>query len=81
VDLEETVSKKTQSQITQVALALRTAFINPNFVPTIEKLGNSDMLENILAIAPGLKDDPVGIALIQDLAMIYHLSDPESLKK
>jgi len=39
------------------------------------------MLENIFAIAPGLENDPVGIAIIQDAAMIYHLSDIESLKK
>lgn len=39
------------------------------------------MLENIFAIATELKNDPVGIAIIQDPAMIYHLSDPDSLKK
>lgn len=39
------------------------------------------MLENILAIAPGLKDDLVGVAIIQDPAMIFHLHDVESLKK
>lgn len=34
-----------------------------------------------MAIAPGLKNDPIAIAMIQDPAMIFHLADFESLKK
>lgn len=30
------VSKNVSSQITQIALALRTAFLNPSFIPMIE---------------------------------------------
>jgi len=69
------------AQITQVTLALRTAFLEPKFITMIMKLGQSEMLENIMAIAPGLQTDPIGVAMIQDPTMIFHLSDRESLKK
>lgn len=39
------------------------------------------MLDNILAIAPGLKNDPVGVAIIQDPAMIFHLCDVDNMTK
>lgn len=39
------------------------------------------MLENIFAIVPELKNDPVAIGIIQDPSLIFHLSDIDSLKK
>ncbi|ODN05781.1 Ubiquitin-like protein 7 [Orchesella cincta] len=74
-------SRNINDQIHQVAIALRTAFMSPKFTTMIENLGNSEKLENIFAIAPELKNDPIGIGIIQDPTLIYHLSDPESLKK
>jgi len=68
-------------QLMSCSLALRTAFLHPKFVTMIENLGDSEMLENIFAMVPELKNDPVGIGLLQDPTLIFHLSDPEALKK
>lgn len=56
-------SKNIKGQIPQISLALRTAFMNPKFIPIVMNLGTSEMLDNITAIAPGLKNDPVGVGM------------------
>lgn len=39
------------------------------------------MLETIIAATPGLAEDPVAIAIIQDPELIVHLSDPDTVRK
>lgn len=39
------------------------------------------MLENIIATTPGLSEDPVAIAMIQDPELLVHMSDPDTVRR
>lgn len=74
-------------QMTPVAVknlvaTLRSALLNPAYRTTVERILNeSDAMENIIAATPGLDNDPVALAMLQDQELLAILAHPGNIQK
>ncbi|CAH1170270.1 unnamed protein product [Phaedon cochleariae] len=66
---------------TEVVNSFRTLTLFSGYRSALQRLSRKDVLDKIIAAAPGLSDDPVALALIQDPELIVYLSDSESVGK
>jgi hypothetical protein len=51
--------KASQSDIQHMVIALRTALMNSSFRSILDKLSESEARENLMAVTPGLREDPI----------------------
>lgn len=70
-----------QAEIHQLFIALKTAQLNPSFHNTLQMLNKPEVMENIIAATPGLADDPVAQAILQDPEMLMLLADPAHVER
>lgn len=70
-----------QEEIQQLVIALRTALMNPAFRTMIQQLSKPEVMENIIAATPGLADDPVALAMLQDPDLLLLLVDPVHIQR
>lgn len=61
---------------------LQTALLNPAYRQIVEKmLNNPEAIENIMAATPGLENDPVSIAMLQDPELLAILAHPGNIQR
>lgn len=82
-DLEPVPSVKTLSQVEihQLVVALRSALVNPAFRTMLNNLSKPESMESIIAATPGLAEDPVAIAILQDFDLLMLVSDPTHIHR
>uniref|UniRef100_A0A0A9YLF5 Ubiquitin-like protein 7 n=1 Tax=Lygus hesperus TaxID=30085 RepID=A0A0A9YLF5_LYGHE len=61
--------------------AFRTLTLSPSYKTSLQKLSKPEVLENIIAITPGLNQDPVAISMIQDPELLSRLGDTETVRR
>ncbi|KAK9695597.1 Ubiquitin family [Popillia japonica] len=71
----------TEADIQELVLAFRAFMISPIYRTALQRLSRPEVLETIKAATPGLADDPVAIAIIQDPELIVQLSDLDTVKR
>lgn len=71
----------TENEIQQLVIALRTALINPAFRTMLQQLSKPEVMENIIAATPGLSEDPIALAMLQDPDLLLLLVDPIHIQR
>ncbi|BES88267.1 Ubiquitin-like 7 (Bone marrow stromal cell-derived) [Nesidiocoris tenuis] len=74
-------TQMSEADILSLVRAFRTLTFNPSYKSSLQKLGKPEALENIIAITPGLNQDPVAISIIQDPELLVRLGDAEIVKR
>jgi hypothetical protein len=70
-----------QTEAHRIVVALRTALVNPDFRNIIDKLKEKEAQENLMAVTPGLGDDPTAMAILLDYDMLSLCSEHENIMK
>uniref|UniRef100_T1J358 Ubiquitin-like protein 7 n=1 Tax=Strigamia maritima TaxID=126957 RepID=T1J358_STRMM len=73
--------KMEPNEFRQLVLDLRTAVMNPAYRQTIHRLSKPEVFENILAATPGLAEDPIAIAILQDPDLIMQMVEPNTINR
>lgn len=58
--------KALHSDIHHMVIALRTALMNASFRNILDKLSESESRENLMAVTPGLREDPITFGLFSN---------------
>ncbi|KRT82997.1 Ubiquitin, partial [Oryctes borbonicus] len=79
----EPISPKsvTEAEIQELVFAFRSFMISPIYRTALQRLSRPEVLETIKAATPGLADDPVAVAIIQDPELIVQLSDIDTVRR
>ncbi|XP_076306108.1 ubiquitin-like protein 7 isoform X1 [Tachypleus tridentatus] len=80
-DPEKSHEELSQKEIRNRVSTLKTALGNLVLKNMLRQLSKPEVIENIVATNPGLADDPVAIAILQDPDMLVQLSFPDNIKK
>lgn len=62
-------------------LALKSAVRNPAYRSTVRRLSKPDVWENINAVTPGLANDPIAIAILQDPDILMQFTDMATMQR
>lgn len=73
--------KPNQSEIQHMVIALRTALMNASFRSMLDKLSEDESRENLMAVTPGLREDPTVFAILQDPDLLITLTEPTNIHK
>jgi hypothetical protein len=65
--------KAPQSDIQNMVIALRTALMNSSFRSILDKLSESEARENLMAVTPGLREDPITFGNESLLILLYFI--------
>lgn len=65
----------------RLVMALKTAIRNPAYRSTVQRLSKPDVLEDIIAATPGLADDPIAIAILQDPDLLMQFTDVATIHR
>lgn len=69
-------------ELTLTYIPIKTAINQPEFISLIEKLKESrENRENLFSVTPGMSEDPVAMAILQDIDLLYVCLLPENLHK
>lgn len=83
-DTESTASSlQTFDQIEshRIVTAVKTALLNPDFRTVIEKLKEKEAQDNLMAVTPGLSDDPIAMSILLDYDMLSLCTEGENIAK
>ncbi|XP_074600787.1 ubiquitin-like protein 7 [Brevipalpus obovatus] len=64
-----------QQEITNMVVASRTALVSPAFRKMLIKMNESDFRDNLVQCTPGLKDDPIALAVLHDPDLLSTMVD------
>ncbi|XP_034943368.1 ubiquitin-like protein 7 [Chelonus insularis] len=71
-----------EGSIFQIASAFRSFVENPALRSALHRLSKRpEVIENIILTTPGLSDDPVAIAMLQDPDLMAHFTDSDTVKR
>ena len=70
-----------QEEAHRIVVALRTALVNPDFRNVIEKLKEREAQDNLMAVTPGLSEDPTALAILLDFDMLSICTEHENILK
>lgn len=70
----------TKTEIQQLVVAFRAFTLSSGYRTALQRFSRPEVIETIIAATPGLSDDPVALALIQDPDLLVHLSDFDTVK-
>lgn len=70
-----------EADVQQLVVAFRSFTLSFGYRTALQKLSRPDVLEHIIATTPGLSEDPVAIAMIQDPELLVHMSDPDTVRR
>ncbi|XP_054153133.1 ubiquitin-like protein 7 [Oppia nitens] len=77
----DTKTPTNHSEIHQMIIALRMALPNPKFRQMLDKLSETEFRENLIAVTPGLREDPTTFAILQDMDLLATLTEPTNIHK
>lgn len=72
------------AELSRFSFSVKSAINEPDFITLIEKLKeNREDRENLISVTPGMKDDPLAMAIIQDIDLLNLClpSDAKSLQE
>lgn len=78
---KEAMPRNSEQEINRTGMTLRTTIADSNFKNMLEKLHDKDFRENLLACTPGLRDDPVALAILQDVELLAICTEQENFAK
>lgn len=67
--------------IQQLVAAFRVFTQSYGYRSALQRLYRPEVLKNLIAMSPGLADDAVAIAMIQDPELLFHMSDPDTVRR
>ncbi|XP_033219377.1 ubiquitin-like protein 7 [Belonocnema kinseyi] len=68
--------------VTQLANAFQSFNANPALRSALHRLSKRpEVIENIISSSPGLSEDAVAIAMLQDPDLMAHFTDPDTVKR
>lgn len=70
-----------EADVQQLVVAFRAFTLSYGYRAALQRLSRPEILENIIAATPGLADDPVAIAIIQDPELLVHMADPDTVRR
>ncbi|KAK0171566.1 hypothetical protein PV328_005007 [Microctonus aethiopoides] len=71
-----------EGSLLQLANAFRSFNENPALRSALHRLSKRpEVIENIILTTPGLSDDSVAIAMLQDPDLMAHFTDPDTVKR
>ena len=70
-----------QSEVHRIVVALRTALVNPEFRKIIDRLSEREHQENLMSVTPGLREDPIAMAILQDFDMLNLCTEHDNISK
>lgn len=70
-----------EADVQQLVVAFRAFTLSFGYRAALQRLSRPEVLENIIATTPGLSEDPVAIAMIQDPELLVHMSDPDTVRR
>ncbi|KAJ8956982.1 hypothetical protein NQ318_012146 [Aromia moschata] len=76
-----TEKKMTEVEVQQLVSAFRAFTLSSGYRTALQRLSRQEVLDKIIAAAPGLSEDPAAIAIIQDPELIVHMADPDTVRK
>ncbi|KAI1293619.1 Ubiquitin-like protein 7 [Halotydeus destructor] len=68
-------------EIKRMIIGFKTALVNPKFKDMFDKLKEREFRENVIECTPGLGNDPVALALLQDLELVSLYMEPDSINQ
>ncbi|CAH0554011.1 unnamed protein product [Brassicogethes aeneus] len=79
--IEVPKKKYTEVDVQQIVVAFKSFTMSSGYRNALQRLSRVEVLDKIKAAIPGLGDDPVALAIIQDPELIVHMSDPDTVRK
>lgn len=70
----------TESEVHRIVVALRTALVNPDFKKIIDRLSEREQQENLMSVTPGLREDPVAMAILQDFELLNLCTERDNIE-
>ncbi|XP_012267952.1 ubiquitin-like protein 7 [Athalia rosae] len=71
-----------EASVLHLASAFRSFNVNPALRSALHRLSKrSEVIENIISSSPGLSDDSVAIAMLQDPDLMAHFTDPDTVRR
>ncbi|XP_043284767.1 ubiquitin-like protein 7 [Venturia canescens] len=72
----------TEGSVLQLATAFRSFNENPALRSALHRLSKRpEVIENIISTSPGLNEDSVSIAMLQDPDLMAHFTDPDTVRR
>lgn len=69
-------------ELARISIPIKTAIHQPEFVALIEKLKESrENRENLISVTPGMREDPVAMAILQDIDLLNLCLQQENMQK
>ncbi|GLV31919.1 hypothetical protein CBL_07678 [Carabus blaptoides fortunei] len=75
------VRSMSAADVQQLVVAFRAFTLSFGYRAALQRLSRPEVLQNIIATTPGLSEDPVAIAMIQDPELLVHMSDPDTVRR
>lgn len=71
-----------EASVSHLASAFRSFNVNPALRSALHRLSKRpEVIENIISSSPGLSDDSVAIAMLQDPDLMAHFTDPDTVRR
>ncbi|RZF48535.1 hypothetical protein LSTR_LSTR015427 [Laodelphax striatellus] len=70
-----------EADIQTLVIAFRALTRIATYRNALQKLSRPDILDNIIAITPGLSQDPVAISMIQDPELLVRMGDIDTVRR
>lgn len=75
------IKNLTEADVQQLVVVFRAFTLSFGYRAALQRLSRPEVLENIISTTPGLSEDPVAIAMIQDPELLVHMSDPDTVRR
>ena len=78
--VSETSEAMSEAEMHRIVVPIRTALVNPEFKKIIDRLSEREYQENLMSVTPGLREDPVAMAILQDFEMLTLCTDRQNIE-